>query len=258
MKKTTSSMVLIAGLLLAGASTTAAQTSNPAPRKLLNGKIFVNINGGGQTQSRTIDNSGTLSVFSQTAAWRTTGSIPSGGLFDVSVGYKVWRDFGIAIGYSTTFSLTGTLVGTASIPSPISFSRPPIQLPITETPVVRKDRNVYLVAMWFFPIKEKIDVALAIGPSFTRVNQELLVDSQAFRQTIVNAALPATNITPIISSESGTAKGINVGVDGQYMFTKMIGAGAFIRYNGGSIDLPNAPDLKAGGLQLGIGARLRF
>jgi len=157
MKKTTSSMLLITGLLLAGASRTSAQTPSPGGSTLLGGKAFVNINGGGQTQSRTIDNSGTLSVFSQTAAWRTSESVPSGGLFDVSVGYKFWRrDFGIAIGYSMV-SPTGTLVGTASIPSPISFSRPPTQLTITETSVARKDRNVYLVAMWFFPIKPKIE-----------------------------------------------------------------------------------------------------
>ena len=37
------------------------------------------------------------------------------------------------------------------------------------------------------------------------------------------------------------------------MFTKMIGAGVFIRYNGGSIDLPDATGLNAGGFQLGIG-----
>jgi len=62
-------------------------------------------------------------------------------------------------------------VGTASIPSPISFSRPPTQLTITETSVARKDRNVYLVAMWFFPVAEKVDVAVAIGPSWVSVRK---------------------------------------------------------------------------------------
>ena len=65
MKKTTSLMVMIAGLLLAGASTTAAQTP-------FDGKLFVSVNGGGQTQSRTVDNSGSLSVFNQTASWTTS------------------------------------------------------------------------------------------------------------------------------------------------------------------------------------------
>ena len=150
------------------------------------------------------------------------------------------------------------MVGAASVPSPISFSRPPTQVTINEASASRSDRNVYLVAVWFFPVSEKIDVALAIGPSFTRVQQDLVIDSQAFRQNIVNAATSGATIAPIVQSESGTAKGINVGVDGQYMFTKMIGAGVFIRYNGGSVDLPDATGVNAGGFQVGIGGRLRF
>jgi hypothetical protein len=250
MKKTTSLMVLIVGLLLAGASNTAAQTP-------LDGKLFIGVNGGVQTQSRTIDNSGSLSIFNQTASWTTSESVPRGGLFDVSVGYKIWRDFGLAVGFSH-FSRTGTLVGTATIPSPISFTLPPTQRAISETDAKRSDRNVYVVAMWFFPVAEKIDVALAIGPSFTRVRQDLVVDSQPFRENIVIAAASGTNITPIITEQSGTAKGLNLGVDAQYMFTPIIGGGVFVRYNGGSVDLPDAPDLKAGGFQLGIGARLKF
>ena len=183
--------------------------------------------------------------------------MPNGPLFDVSVGYKVWRDFGLALGFSH-FSRTGTVVGSATIPSPISFNRPPTQAGINEANAKRSDRNVYLVAMWFFPVTEKIDVALAIGPSFTRVRQDLVIDSQPFRENIVSAGASGASITPIVTEQSGTAKGMNVGVDAQYMFTQMIGGGIFVRYNGGSVDLPDATDLDAGGFQLGIGARLRF
>ena len=250
MKKTTSLTVLIAGLLLAGASETAAQPP-------LNGKLFINVNGGGQTQSRTIDNSGSLGLYNQTASWTTSQSVPSGGLFDISIGYKVWRDFGLALGYSQ-FSGTGTVVGSASIPSSISFSQPPHQVAINEVDAEREDRNVNVVAMWFFPIKPKIDFAVSIGPTFTRVRQDLVVDSQEFRENIVNAANAGTTITPVLVNQSGTANGILVGLDGRYMFTPMIGAGAFIRYNGGSVDLDDAADVKAGGFQLGIGGRFQF
>ena len=258
MKKTTSLMVMIAGMLLAGAATTAAQTaSTTAAQTPFQGKLFVGVNVGAQTQSRTLDNSGNLSVFAQNATWTTSQSIPNGPLFDLSVGYKVWRNLGVAVGFSR-FSRTGTLVGSATIPNPISFNGPTTQLAISEVDAKRSDRNVYLVAMWFFPVAEKVDVALAIGPSFTRVRQDLLIDSQPFRENIVRAAVAGSSITPIMTEQSGTAKGINIGADAQYMFTPMIGGGVFIRYNGGSVDLPNAPDLKAGGFQLGIGARLKF
>jgi opacity protein-like surface antigen len=251
MKKTTSLMVIIAGLLLAGASTTAAQTP-------LGGKLFVGVNAGVQTQSHTLDDSGSLSIYNQTASWTTSQSIPDGPLFDFSVGYKVWSGLGIAVGYSH-FSRTGTLVGSATIPNPVSFTGPTSQRAISETDAKRSDSNVYVVAMWFFPVTEKIDVAFAIGPSFIGVKQDLLLgDSQQFRENIVSAANAGTPITPVMANQSGTATGINIGVDARYMFTQMLGGGVFIRYNGGSVDLPDAQDLDAGGFQLGIGARLRF
>ncbi|HJZ78639.1 MAG TPA: hypothetical protein VKE51_43225, partial [Vicinamibacterales bacterium] len=66
------------------------------------------------------------------------------------------------------------------------------------------------------------------------------------------------NVVSSVQRESGTAKGVNIGADLSYSFTKLVGAGGFIRYNGGSVDLPSLSDVKAGGFQLGIGARLRF
>ena len=58
------------------------------------------------------------------------------------------------------------------------------------------------------------------------------------------------------NTTNGTAKGVNVGADVTYLFTKTLGAGVFARYNGGSVSLDSVSDVKAGGFQLGIGARL--
>ena len=103
-------------------------------------------------------------------------------------------------------------------------------------------------AVWFRP-STKVDVAVSIGPSFIRVTQGVVAGSIP----------PGTqSLSLAIASEEATAKGVNVGVDGAYLFTKNLGAGLFIRYNGGSVDLPSAPDLKVGGFQIGVGARVRF
>ena len=241
MKKTTSMIVLIAGLLLAGASRTAAQTP-------LGGKVFVNVNGGGQMTTDEFTTGNALTIYGQTATWTTTETVNSGGLFDISVGYRVWHDLGLAIGFSS-FKSTGSAAGVALVPSPIFFNRPnTVTLDLSGAP--RTDRNMYLVAVWFLPIREKIDLAISIGPSFTRVKQQLVTD------IIVPAG--TSNAVPVLVTQSGTAKGLNVGIDGTYMFLKWLGAGAFIRYNGGSIDLAQVNGVKAGGAQGGIGARLRF
>lgn len=67
------------------------------------------------------------------------------------------------------------------------------------------------------------------------------------------------NVTPTSTSESGTTgKAGNVGLDLSYLVTTNYGIGAFIRYAGGELNLPTAPNLKVGGLQMGGGLRLRF
>ena len=64
--------------------------------------------------------------------------------------------------------------------------------------------------------------------------------------------------TPVLGSRSGRGYGVNVGFDANYMVTKMYGGGIFVRYNGATADLDNIGEVKAGGFQMGIGARVRF
>jgi hypothetical protein len=249
MTKTTSTIVLITGLMLASASEITAQTtSQTTSQTILNGKAFVNVNVGGQTATDVINGGASFPIYGQTATWSVTENVDRGAIFDISGGYHTWRDLSVAIGFSS-FRSTGTAAGVALIPSPVFFNRPnTVALDVTTAP--RRDRNVYVVAMWFLPIQEKVDVAFSIGPSFTRVRQQVVTE--------VNVPSNTSDAVANVETQSGTAKGLFVGIDGTYMFLKWIGAGAFIRYNGGSLNLPSAPDLSVGGFQAGIGARLRF
>ena len=146
------------------------------------------------------------------------------------------------------------MAGTASVPSPLFFNDFKT-VDIGGANAKRTDRNVYILAVWFLPVTDKIDIALSAGPSFTHVKQELV--------TSVTVPAGTQDAIASVESQSGTAKGVNVGLDATYMFNKSIfkasyGGGIFIRYNGGSVDLESAPSVKAGGLQLGGGVRLRF
>jgi hypothetical protein len=240
MSTTTRISVLMIGFALAYGSRAGAQG--------LDGKLFINVNGGAQTQARSLDNSFSIPIYGQTATVATTTTIPSGGIFDMSFGYKVANSIGVAIGFST-FSVKGASAGAASVPSPIFFNRP-LAVTIPESPADRKDRSVYLLLVGFVPVTDKVELALSIGPSFIRVQQSMI--------TSVSIPAGTQNVNPTQQSQSGTAKGVNVGADLTYMFIKQVGAGAFMRYNGGSVDLESAPGLKAGGFQVGLGGRLRF
>ena len=160
----------------------------------------------------------------------------------------MWRNLAVGIGFSS-FSRPSDASVTASIPNPLIFDQP-LTVTSTQSGLAHSEKGVHLQAVWFVPVTDKIDVALFVGPSFIHVTQGL----------VSAATIPSgtQNVNLTVGSEEGTAKGVNVGVDGNYLFTRNFGAGIFIRYAGGSVDLPSAPDLKVGGFQAGIGARVRF
>jgi len=251
MNTTRTIRVLVTVLLLGGAATASAQqttTGTTTSTMPLGGKLFVGVNVGAQTRSSTVNNDFSFPLYRETATVATTASVDRGAIFDVSVGYRFMPMFGVAIGY-TSFSSTGTAQGTGSIPSPTFFNRP-AAVTISGTDAKRTDRNIYLVFVGFMPITDKLEVSGFIGPSATRVKQELISEA--------TVPLGTQTVVSTLQNQSGTAKGINVGGDLAYQILNQVGAGVFIRYISGSADLTSAQDVKVGGFQIGVGARLRF
>ena len=239
MKKTTSIMVLVT---LVYASAARAQTSEPT-------RVFIDFNVGLQPQSRTIDTTlPSFPLYDETATVTTSQTVGKRAIFDARVGYRLFSQLGVAVGYST-YSRTGPIAATASIPSPLFFNRPAtVAAGVSSTK--RNDSNVYLLAVWFMPITEHIEVAFSAGPSGTRVRQDFIKS--------VTVPVGTQTVTPVVGGETGRAWGVNVGVDGIWLVTKNFGGGIFIRYNGSTVDLPSASNLKTGGFQAGLGARVRF
>ena len=217
-------------------------------QSLLDTKAFLNVNGGGQTSSRTITSSFTVPVYGQTATAATTASVDGGPIFDLSLGYRIMPMIGVALGFSN-FNKTGSLAGAASVPSPIFFNQP-AAVTIPSASANHSERSIYVQVVGFLPLMDRLELALAIGPSGTRVKQELI--------TSISIPAGTQSVNTVTETQSGTAKGVNAGADLTYMIVKQLGVGGFIRYNGGSVDLPSAPALKVGGLQLGAGVRLRY
>ena len=252
MNTTRTIRVLVTVLTLGGAATASAQQTTTAGAATttmpLGGKLFVGVNVGGQVRSSTVNNEFSFPLYRETATVSTSSSVGSGPIFDLSVGYRFMPMFGVAIGF-TSFSNTGTAEGTGSIPSPVFFNRP-AAVTISGTDAKRTDRTIYLVLVGFMPITDKMEVSGFIGPAATRVKQELISDA--------TVPLGTQDVVSTIQNQSGTAKGINVGADLAYQFMNQVGAGVFVRYISGSADLSTAQDVKAGGFQIGAGARLRF
>jgi hypothetical protein len=107
MHKLTTRAALMAAFCLAGGSIAAAQTQAPT-------KFYVDVNGGAQTQSESIELTNSFPLYGETAIINTAQGVDGGGLFDMSVGYRINRKFGVSLGVSI-FSDTSDSSVAASI-----------------------------------------------------------------------------------------------------------------------------------------------
>ena len=62
-------------------------------------------------------------IYDEPANISGSQKIGSGGLFDIAVGYRVWHDLAVSVGFTTTSSKSDAQV-TASIPNPIFTDQP--------------------------------------------------------------------------------------------------------------------------------------
>lgn len=233
---------LMTGLLLGGAAQIGAQGQPPVERG------FINVNVGAQPQRRDIHTSHSFPLYDEVATVTSTQPIKNGVIVDASGGYRLGPRLAVGVGFSSFETSSASRV-TAAIPDLFFVDRP--KTVVTEASNLdHTERGVHLQLLWFLPVTDRIDVALSAGPSFIWVTQDLTANVS------VPAGTQAVSLTQ--TTESGTAIGANVGFDGSYMFTPRYGTGVFIRYAGGSVDLPTVSDLKVGGFRTGFGFRIRF
>ena len=237
MTKTTSMLWMATALAMSAAPAAAQTTKN----------IFLDINGGVRVASSSFVVDAFPIVYGETAILSTSQDAGSGALIDVSGGYRVWRDLSIGLGFGYARG-SGDAAMTAGVPHPLFHDRRVVTNATADAK--RSEKAVHIQATWTMPVTDKIDASFVFGPSFISVSQEVVNNITVTPNT--------QNATPSVESESGTAKGFHVGADLSYMLNPRYGVGGFLRYVGGSVDLPSVPDVKAGGFQVGGGARLRF
>lgn len=220
-------------------------------------KGFVSVNVGGQVGSHDLNSTQSIPLFDETASITSSQSVGSGGLFDISAGYRVWHNIAASIGYTHAGS-KGDLDVNGSIPDPL-ISDQPHQFTATLSGAKHSENVLNLDAVYMMPVTDKIDLGFSLGPSIFWVKQD------------VGGNFSEASTTPTLVSESETTGGFNIGIDVTYLVGKMPtvgkkaylgknwGVGGMARYTWGSVKLANSTDnLTLGGFQIGAGARVRF
>ena len=114
---------------------------------------------------------------------------------------------------------------------------------------------------WVVVVSPKIDVLVSAGPSFFRLQQDVVTS------VIITEA--GDFATPVIATEVEEVKrsvmGFNVGADATYVLWQndnvRVGAGGFVRVASATTDvrmLATDVETKVGGVQFGFGGRIRF
>lgn len=211
---------------------------------------FVNVTVGAQTGTHTLNTATTFDLYDETAAVASGQQVKGGGLFDLSAGYKVWRNLAAAIGYSRSGSKGDTTI-TGVIPDPVFFDRPRA-ITASAADLKHTESAIHLMGVWMVPVTDKIDVGVSAGPSIFMVKQEL--------PGALAIAEPGPTVTSVpLTKAKKTTAGINLGVDVTYLLTKRYGVGGLARYTRGSARLDGASNkLTVGGFQIGAGLRVRF
>lgn len=247
-------VVLVVCVLCAGLARNAqAQGGTWADRG------YVNFSFGVESGTSSLTETANRIVYEESATVTSSTEWTSGSLIDGGVGVRVWRNLTVGVSYHQEENDTsGHLTG--SIPSPIFFNRPR-QLD-QDVELERKEKAAHIVLGWVVPINEKFDVMLFGGPSFFRLEQDVVTSVEFGEQgppfTVVVA-------NPGITTQKKSLTGFNVGADATYILWSnddvRLGAGGFVRFTQatGDIDMITGPQsTDVGGMQFGFGARLRF
>ena len=241
---------------LLGASLPAAAQSTPWEDRVFGGISFA-FEGGADD----ISESRSFTVYGENGTVSSTTDFDADALIDLTVGARVWQNAGVALAY-TSKSSTGVADITGSVPHPLFFDRPRA---IAETidGIDRDESAIHLQFGWMFPVNDRIDVFVYLGPSFYDMSQEVVTDLAVAEQ-----GPPVTTVVvqPTIQEREDGATGYNLGADATYMlYTRdrlRVGVGAFLRFTGATAELTlsdgNRVQTDLGGTQFGFGARFRF
>lgn len=218
----------------------AAQTTAGADRPL-----FVDISAGIGGKPSALTAATTFTIFGEDGSAVTQVAPGVSALADLRVGYHVTPRVAIAAAFSGSQSSVSA-AATASVPSPIRFSSPTIvSLPVPDA--TRRELGVHLQAAFALPLTDSMVVTIAGGPSIVHLQQGL-----------PSVAISGTTPTVVAVNESGNGFGGNLGADLATFLSDRYGLGVFVRYVAANVDLTSASGVKVGGVQAGVGLRLRF
>ena len=230
---------------------TVRQSSSRAERG------YVSVSGTFQTTSNVFTAATAFTQNVEVGGLTTTYGVAHSPGLDVAGAARVWRN--LAVGSAVTWlskARDGDL--SATVPHPFLFNVPRTVSGVVSD-VERQELALHMNASWMVQAGRVTQIAIFGGPTYFQLTQGLVTDVG------VSSVYPYDSAS-FIGATTVQAKrsqlGYNGGVDVTTRFAKYVGVGAIVRYSRADVRFPmgSGPDVtvRAGGLQVGGGLRLRF
>ena len=204
-----------------------------------------------------------FTLFREDATARVTYRNPTGASFDFGGGFMFTPGLGVGVTFGGTAHLKPAELY-LNIPHPTVFNRHASDSSETDRDFERVEGAVHLHLVGAVELSPRARFRLFGGPSYFRVEQDLVSDigyNQVF--TLGGSNRIDINRYEYVDGVEGTGWGFHAGADLSFFFTRVVGIGAVARYSRATIELvdplsDSTFDVKAGGLQVGGGLRLKF
>ena len=244
-----------------GAFAKSRQEADDAPGPLvrfLRGRLVLHLNAAYRTSLLQHTVATRFRAYGEEAMFLARRELGREGFVDVGGAVHLWRDLAIAGSYSHVGNAGPTVVS-GTVPHPLDFDRHRTAGPESlELPY--RERVTHLSLSWRMPLREALDVAVFVGPTFFNLTHAIVTDVRAaeaggppFSEVVVEA---------VTGTHTGNAVGGHGGLDVTYMLTPTVGFGYFVRFSRGFVDTPAGGGstrlVEVGGLHTGGGLRLRF
>ncbi len=254
MKRVSQILMIGAGLVVLASAPADAQMLGWTDR------AFLNVNGAVQSKSTAeLSSSTVISQYDEQGSASTAQSIETkGGILEISGGARVWKNFGLGLGYST-ISSTGSGTVSATLPHPLYYDRPRTAN-ATLADLEQKQRAIHLMALYVLPLGARVDVAVSAGPTFFSLEQDTFVNPQMSEVGPPYGSVNLVSVTKVTTTKNKV--GFNIGADATFRIMKYVGVGGFVRY--AKTDVAFTPEggaavtIPVGGVTAGGGLRLRF
>ena len=228
-------------------------------------RAFVDVNlGAAWARQQTFTWQVTSPLFAETRTFQMSYENPAGASFDFGGGVMFTPEVGVGLSFAGTAHQSPVELF-ASVPHPFAFNAHATDTEQTEREFQRIEGSAHLQLIGAAWIGDAVRVRAAGGPTWFRVQQDLVSDIRYAQAFGVFTRANAIEITEYEFDEKveGTGWGFHVGGDVSFFFSRVVGLGAFARYSQGTVDiddpLTGGPiELETGGLQAGGGLRLKF